>query len=69
MGCAPAESQKIAVEIDVEEDDASRDKYCNKHDAEVIFLKSSNAPAAKITSRLGIARSCRKELPSSRYCA
>ena len=28
------------------DDDSSRDRYCRKHDAEVILLKSSNAPAA-----------------------
>ena len=48
MGCTPADSQKIAMELDVVEDDASRDKYCRKHDAEVIILKSSNAPTAKL---------------------
>src|ERR1044071_7134337 len=46
MGCAPVESQKIANEIDDIEDDTARDRYCKKHDAEVILLKSSNAPAA-----------------------
>jgi hydrogenase-4 transcriptional activator len=48
MGCTPADSQKIAMDLDVVEDDASRDKYCRKHDAEVIILKSSNAPTAKL---------------------
>src|ERR1044072_8245399 len=48
MGCAPAESEKIAVELDSIEDDSARDRYCKKHDAEVIFLKSSNAPEAKM---------------------
>ncbi len=48
MGCQPAESQKIAIELDGIEDDSSRDRYCRKHDAEVILLKSSNAPAAKM---------------------
>ena len=48
MGCTPADSQKIAMELDVVEDDASRDRYCRKHDAEVIILKSSNAPTAKL---------------------
>src|SRR5262249_49756828 len=46
MGCTPTEAQKIATELDVVEDDSSRDRYCRKHDAEVILLKSSNAPAA-----------------------
>src|SRR5215217_5999506 len=48
MGCTPAESQKLAVEIDGIEDDTARDRYCKKHDAEVILLKSSNAPEAKM---------------------
>ncbi len=47
MGCTPAESVKIAVELDAV-DDASRDRYCRKHDAEVIILSSSNAPEAKM---------------------
>ncbi|HKU74762.1 MAG TPA: sigma 54-interacting transcriptional regulator [Pyrinomonadaceae bacterium] len=46
MGCTPGEAQKIALEIDLIDDDSSRDRYCRKHDAEVIFLKSSNAPSA-----------------------
>jgi hydrogenase-4 transcriptional activator len=48
MGCAAMESQRIANEIDGIEDDAGRDRYAKKHDSEVIFLKSSNAPAAKM---------------------
>jgi DNA-binding NtrC family response regulator/tetratricopeptide (TPR) repeat protein len=48
MGCSPVDGQKIAIELDNVEDDASRDKYCRKHDAEVIILKSSNAPTAKL---------------------
>jgi transcriptional regulator with PAS, ATPase and Fis domain len=47
-GCTPAESQKIAEEIDGIENDSARDRYCKKHDAEVILLKSSNAPTAKM---------------------
>jgi transcriptional regulator with GAF, ATPase, and Fis domain/Tfp pilus assembly protein PilF len=46
MGCTPAESVKIAVELDELEDDTARERYCRKHDAQVIVLKSSNAPAA-----------------------
>src|ERR1041384_1515431 len=45
-GCTPADSQKIAMELDPLEDEASVDKYCRKHDAKVIFLRSSNAPPA-----------------------
>ncbi len=48
MGCTPADAVKIAVELDAIEDEASRDRYCRKHDAEVILLKSSNAPEAKL---------------------
>lgn len=48
MGCTPAESMKIAMEIDNVDDDASRDRYGKKHDAEVILLRSSNAPEAKM---------------------
>src|ERR1051326_3571324 len=44
----PADSQKIAMELDNVEDDTSRDRYCRKHDAEVFILKSSNAPTAKL---------------------
>ena len=47
MGCTPAESVKIAMELDAVEDD-TRDRYCKKHDAEVILLQSSNAPEAKM---------------------
>jgi DNA-binding NtrC family response regulator len=48
MGCTPAESVKIAAELDAVEDDASRERYRKKHDADVILLESSNAPAAKM---------------------
>src|SRR5829696_462546 len=48
MGCTPAESQKIAMELDRLEDETSLDRYCRKHDAKVILLKSSNAPEAKL---------------------
>ncbi|HEX6716372.1 MAG TPA: sigma 54-interacting transcriptional regulator [Pyrinomonadaceae bacterium] len=47
-GCTPVETQKIAVELDAIENESSRDRYCRKHDAEVIILKSSNAPPAKM---------------------
>jgi transcriptional regulator with PAS, ATPase and Fis domain len=47
-GCTPAESQKISVELDAIEDDTARDRYCKKHDAELILLKSANAPGAKL---------------------
>ncbi|HEU4508211.1 MAG TPA: sigma 54-interacting transcriptional regulator [Pyrinomonadaceae bacterium] len=46
MGCEAIESVRIAVELDRLEDDAARERYCKKHDAELIQLKSSNAPPA-----------------------
>lgn len=46
MGCTPAESVKIAAELHTLEDETSRKRYCRKHDAEVILLRSSNAPPA-----------------------
>jgi transcriptional regulator with GAF, ATPase, and Fis domain len=36
------------MELDAVEDDKSCERYCRKHDAEVIILKSSNAPTAKL---------------------
>ena len=48
MGCTPAESQKIAMELDRLEDEAALERYCRKHDAKVIVLKSSNAPEAML---------------------
>ncbi|HJT30400.1 MAG TPA: sigma 54-interacting transcriptional regulator [Pyrinomonadaceae bacterium] len=48
LGCAPVESENIAVELDSIEDDSACARYCKKHDAEVILLKSSNAPEAKM---------------------
>jgi hydrogenase-4 transcriptional activator len=46
MGCEAIESVRIAVDLDRLEDDAARERYCKKHDAELIQLKSSNAPPA-----------------------
>ena len=49
MGCTPPESVKLAVELDpLQDDDTARERYCRKHDAAVIVLKSSNAPAATL---------------------
>ena len=48
MGCTPAESQKIAIDLDQLEDETSLERYCRKHDAKIILLKSSNAPDAKL---------------------
>jgi hydrogenase-4 transcriptional activator len=46
MGCTPADSVKIAVDLDQLQDEADRLKYSRKNDVELIVLKSSNAPAA-----------------------
>ena len=46
MGCEAIESVRIAVDLDRLEDAAARERYCKKHDAELIQLKSSNAPPA-----------------------
>ena len=48
MGCEAIESVRTAVELDRLEDDTARERYCKKHDAEVILLKSSNAPPAQM---------------------
>jgi DNA-binding NtrC family response regulator/tetratricopeptide (TPR) repeat protein len=46
MGCTPADSVSIAVDINDIDDERARERYCKKHDAELIFLRSSNAPPA-----------------------
>jgi len=46
MGCTPADSIKIAVELNDIDDEQSRQRYCKKYDVELIPLKSSNAPPA-----------------------
>lgn len=46
MGCTPPESSRIAAEINALQDEDARERYCKKQDAEVIFLRSSNAPPA-----------------------
>jgi len=46
MGCTPADSVKIAVDLDQLQDEADRQKYCRKNDVELIVLKSSNAAPA-----------------------
>jgi tetratricopeptide (TPR) repeat protein len=43
MGCTPADSIKIAVELNDLRDEADRQKYSRKNDVELIPLKSSNA--------------------------
>lgn len=46
MGCTPADSVKIAVDLDGLRDEVDRQRYSRKHDVELIPLKSSNAPPA-----------------------
>ncbi|HTG88039.1 MAG TPA: sigma 54-interacting transcriptional regulator [Pyrinomonadaceae bacterium] len=46
MGCTPAESVKIAVDLNNLQSDTDRQKYSKKNDVELIILKSSNAPPA-----------------------
>ncbi|MBA3513891.1 MAG: sigma 54-interacting transcriptional regulator [Pyrinomonadaceae bacterium] len=45
-GCTPADSARIAEELDQLDTDADRERYAKKHDAAITFLKSSNAPPA-----------------------
>jgi len=46
MGCTPADSFKIAGDLNEIENDRARERYCNKNDVELIPLRSSNAPPA-----------------------
>ena len=46
MGCTPPEGLKIASEINLLTEESARERYCKRQDAEVIYLKSSNAPPA-----------------------
>ena len=46
MGCTPADSAKIAVELNNLNDEKDRQKYSRKNDVGLILLKSSNAPPA-----------------------
>jgi tetratricopeptide (TPR) repeat protein len=46
MGCTPADSVKIAVDLNNLRDEADRQRYSRKNDVELIQLKSSNAPPA-----------------------
>jgi hydrogenase-4 transcriptional activator len=46
FGTSPADNTKIAAEIGAIKDDDARERYCRKHDAEVILLRSANAPPA-----------------------
>jgi hydrogenase-4 transcriptional activator len=46
MGCSSADALKIAGDLDGVTDEKTRERYVRKQDCEVVFLKSSNAPAA-----------------------
>jgi hydrogenase-4 transcriptional activator len=46
MGCTPADSVRIAVDLNNIDDEEGLERYCKKNDAELIALKSSNAPPA-----------------------
>jgi hydrogenase-4 transcriptional activator len=46
MGCTPADSVKIAVDLNDLHDEKDRQKYSRKNDVELILLKSSNSPPA-----------------------
>jgi transcriptional regulator with GAF, ATPase, and Fis domain len=48
MGCTPADSIRIAVDLNDIQDDADRERYSKKHDVELIQLKSSNALPAML---------------------
>ena len=48
LGTTPGENVRIAAELGVLKDDAARERYCRKQDAEVIFLRSTNAPPASL---------------------
>ena len=58
-GCTPAESAKIAEQMDQLIDDASQAAYAKKHDAAILQLRSSHAPSAT----LYISPSSRANLP------
>jgi hydrogenase-4 transcriptional activator len=45
-GCTPADSARIAEELDQLDTEGDRERYSKKHDAEITVLKSSNAPPA-----------------------
>lgn len=48
MGCTQGDTFKIATELNEVNDERDRDRYVKKNDAELIFLKSSNAPPATL---------------------
>ena len=45
-GCTPADSARLAEELDQLDTEEDRERYAKKHDAEITVLKSSNAPPA-----------------------
>jgi hydrogenase-4 transcriptional activator len=45
-GCTPADSARIAEELDQLDTEEDRERYSKKHDAAITVLKSSNAPPA-----------------------
>jgi transcriptional regulator with GAF, ATPase, and Fis domain/Tfp pilus assembly protein PilF len=48
IGCTPADSIKIAGELNEINEEDQRERYAKKHDVELIPLKSSNAPPAML---------------------
>jgi DNA-binding NtrC family response regulator/tetratricopeptide (TPR) repeat protein len=48
LGTTPSENLRIASELGMLKDEAARDRYCRKQDAEVIFLRSTNAAPATL---------------------
>jgi len=46
IGCTPADSIRIAVDLNDVNDEEARERYSKKNDAELIVLKASNAPPA-----------------------
>jgi DNA-binding NtrC family response regulator/tetratricopeptide (TPR) repeat protein len=46
LGCTPADSAKIATELDELQTDEDRRSYGKKRDAKVVYLKSANGPPA-----------------------
>src|SRR6185436_5973955 len=48
LGTTPSENVRIAAELGMLKDDAARERYCRKQDAEVIFLRTSNATPATL---------------------
>ena len=45
-GCTPADSARIAAELDQLDTKEDRERYSKKHDAAITLLKSSHAPSA-----------------------